>query len=100
MAMNPDAHVVVTVSPVPLERTFSGKDIVIASVEGKSILRAAAAEFSDAYTNVTYFPAYELVTMMGEEAYQGCDLRHVNDHVVQMIMKAFMETHVAGHIAE
>jgi hypothetical protein len=93
-ALNPEAHLVVTVSPVPLERTFSNRDIVVANSEGKSILRAAVGEFARAHDDVTYFPAYEIVTALGEQAFEKKDLRHVRQPVVQHIMQAFLSAHV------
>jgi hypothetical protein len=51
-AINPHARLVVTVSPVPLERTFSGRDILVANMAGKSMLRACLEEFSDNYDKV------------------------------------------------
>jgi len=94
-AMNSDARIVVTVSPVPLERTFSDRDILIANTEGKATLRACAGEFARAHDDVTYFPAYEMVTLMGEGAIQQRDLRHVDQRVVSAIMQAFIKAHVA-----
>jgi hypothetical protein len=94
-AARPDARIVVTVSPVPLERTFSNRDIVVANTEGKATLRAAAGEFARAHDDVTYFPAYEIVTAAGETAYEGRDLRHVNASTVEVIMRAFVKAHVA-----
>ena len=91
--LRPDARIVVTVSPVPLERTFSGRDIVVANAEGKSILRAAVGEFARAHDDVTYFPAYEIVTALGADAFDSADLRHVDPGVVQIIMRAFVKAH-------
>ena len=93
-ANNPNARLVVTVSPVPLERTFSGNDIVVANMAGKSMLRACLEEFSDNYDDVTYFPAYEIVSMIGESAFERRDLRHVDQKVVSTIMHGFVSAHV------
>ena len=94
-SLNPNAHIVVTVSPVPLERTFSGRDIMVANTEGKSILRAAAGEFARTHPDdVTYFPAYEMVTGIGEKAFDSKDLRHVSPKIVHAIMRAFLLAHL------
>ena len=85
---------VVTVSPVPLERTFSDQDIVVANCEGKSTLRAVLGEFSRMYDDVIYFPAYEMVTALGEIAYIPGDLRHIKKSVVDMIIQTFENAHV------
>lgn len=94
--LRPGAHIVVTVSPVPLERTFSGRDIVVANAEGKSILRAAVGEFARAHGDVTYFPAYEIVIGLGDKAFQERDLRHVDPDVIDVIMRAFIKAHACS----
>ena len=93
--LRPDARMVVTVSPVPLERTFSGRDIVVANAEGKAILRAAVGEFARAHDDVVYFPAYEIVTALGAAAFDPADLRHVDPGVVDVIMRAFVKAHAS-----
>ena len=93
-ANNPQARLIVTVSPVPLERTFSGNDIVVANMAGKSMLRACLQEFSDNHNDVTYFPAYEIVSLIGEAAFETRDLRHVDRKIVNIIMRGFVSAHV------
>lgn len=89
-AVNPAAHIVLTVSPVPLERTFSGRDIYTANMEGKSTLRAVAGELARCDKRIVYLPSYELVTGMGEAAFRADDLRHVRPEVVNLITRAFV----------
>jgi hypothetical protein len=93
-SLNPNARMIVTVSPVPLERTFTNRDIVVANTEGKAILRAVLGEFTRRHDDVTYFPAFEMVTSLGEKAYMPGDLRHVNPSVVDLIMQSFALAHV------
>jgi hypothetical protein len=57
-------------------------------------------EFSDNYDDVTYFPAYEIVSLIGEAAYETRDLRHVDRKVVSVIMRAFVRAHVQTQPAE
>ena len=85
---------VITVSPIALERTFSDRDILIANCEGKSLLRAVLGEFSRIHDDVMYFPAYEMVTSLGEIGFIPGDLRHVKKAVVDMIMQTFINAHV------
>jgi hypothetical protein len=92
--INPDAMIVVTVSPVALERTFSDRDILVANCEGKSTLRTVLGEFSRAHDDVMYFPAYEMVTSLGEIGFIPGDLRHVKKAVADMIMQTFINAHV------
>ena len=87
-------QVVVTVSPVPLGRTFRpGMDIPVANMESKSTLRAVAGRISTVFDEVTYFPAYELC-MLDPETYRP-DGRHVERAKVAQIMRLFVESHGA-----
>ena len=92
--INPNASMVITVSPIALERTFSDRDILIANCEGKSLLRAVLGEFSRIHDDVMYFPAYEMVTSLGEIGFIPGDLRHVKKAVVDMITQTFINAHV------
>jgi hypothetical protein len=94
LELNPSARIVITVSPVPLGRTFTKRDIAVANIEGKSILRAVSGEFVRKYPDVTYFPAYEMVTLLGEMAFMPGDLRHVNPSVVDHVTASFAHAHV------
>ena len=60
--LSPSMRLVVTVSPVPLGETFSGRDAMIANTYSKCTLRCAAEVFSQAHADVDYFPSYEIVT--------------------------------------
>ena len=82
------ARVVLTVSPVPLRRTFSGMPAIAAAGQAKGVLRAAAAAVVGR-ENVDYFPAYEYVNSLGFEARRG-DGRHVRLRVVDMVVGAFL----------
>jgi hypothetical protein len=96
---NPDCHLVVTVSPVHLWATFrDDADVISASCNSKSTLRAAADEFAARHSNVTYFPAYEMATivrpMLGREVFApGRENFHVNQDTVEFIMDQFVRRH-------
>ena len=68
--LNPTARFVVTVSPVPLIATATGKHAAVAALESKSVLRAAVAEAQRGDPEIEYFPGYELV--MGWQTPAGC----------------------------
>lgn len=88
-ASNPDAEIVVTVSPVPLFATFRmDVDVVSANRLSKSTLRVAAEYFSQKHDNVHYFPAYEIVTQGVEDPYED-DNRHVTDATIATVMQSF-----------
>ena len=88
----PDARVCITVSPVPMARTFTSSDVYTANMESKSVLRAVASATVREFDNAVYFPSYEVFTLYGKAGYQG-DGRHVEPTVVQAIMAAFRGAH-------
>ena len=89
--VGPHVKMVVTVSPVPLEATFTGKDIVIANAESKAILRVAAAEFARKFDDVDYFPSYEMVTYSDPRLAFAEDFRHVSPKMVETITGHFVD---------
>jgi tetratricopeptide (TPR) repeat protein len=86
---HPDFRLVVTVSPVPMNSTFSGKDVLSANSYSKSALRAAAEEFSFA-DRVDYFPSYEIVTLTDRNVSFTEDNIHVNSEIVGEIVERFV----------
>ncbi len=92
---NPSAKLIVTVSPVHLWATFrEDLDVISASCNSKSTLRAVADEFVSRHDNAFYFPAYEMAAiyrpMMGKSIFtEGRENFHVNQDVVDFIMEQF-----------
>ena len=76
--------IILTVSPAPLENTYSGQDCAIANSYSKSVLVVSAQNLSRCYPQVDYFPGYEIVTSAGPEAYQT-DAVHVQDILVEQV---------------
>jgi hypothetical protein len=91
---HPDTQIVVTVSPVPLQATFTGVDVVVANTHSKAVLRAAAAEWVTRHSNVHYFPSYEIVMNSDRRVVWRKDGRHVRNEVVREIMNVFLRAHV------
>lgn len=87
-----DFKVVITVSPVPLERSFLAQDVVATNSYSKSMLRAVAQEFAAGHENVDYFPSYELVSYADPKSAWAWDHRHVTPRLVAHIMSLF-KTH-------
>lgn len=85
----PDAKVFVTVSPVPLQRTFSEDDVFVANSLSKSTLRAVFGEAQQKLDNIVYVPSYEGVMSQHREAFKN-DYRHVRQPVVSDITRAFV----------
>ena len=89
--INPMARFLVTVSPVPLTATATGKHVAVASLESKSVLRAAVAEAQRKDHEIEYFPAYEL--LMGWQTPAGCwdqDMRTVTKIGLDYVMWALL----------
>jgi len=96
-ANNPDCALMVTVSPVHLWATFrNDADIITASCNSKSTLRAVADEFTARHGNVFYFPAFEMATIfrpfVGESIFaDGAENFHINKPTVKFIMSQFFK---------
>ncbi len=101
-AHNPGCQLLMTVSPVHLWATFrKDADVITASCNSKSTLRAVVDEFVAAHDNVHYFPAYEMATiyrpMMGQSIYaEGKENFHVNAETVDFIMTHFFKFYAPG----
>jgi len=91
-----DFRIVITVSPVPLERSFLAQDVVATNSYSKSMLRAVAQEFAALHDNVDYFPSYELVSYADPRSAWAWDYRHVNAELVSHIMALFRQHYVEG----
>lgn len=96
-ARNPKCRLLVTVSPVHLWATFrTDADVISASCNSKSTLRAVADEFAANHDNVHYFPAFEMATiyqsMLGRTMFSdGKENFHVNRKTVEFIMQHFFK---------
>ena len=75
--------IILTVSPVPLQTTFTGEDCVLANEFSKSVLRVTAQELARR-KYVDYFPAYEIVRSGGLSSYDE-DNVHVSEDLVREI---------------
>ncbi|MCH8822209.1 MAG: GSCFA domain-containing protein [Planctomycetes bacterium] len=88
-ANNSKGHVVISFSSVPLRATFRDMNAVTANTASKSMLRAVIDAFAEAHSDrVTYFPAYEIVTVLQGTPFED-DNRHVKPEAVDKIMLLF-----------
>lgn len=92
--INPDAKILVTVSPVPLIATYGQGHVLTQTTYSKSVLRVAAEIFTQKFDNAAYFPSYEIVSShYNRGAYYAEDLREVNstgvDHVMHLLLKHY-----------
>jgi hypothetical protein len=86
----PGIKLVISVSPVPLNKTFSQRShVVAANALSKATLRVAAEEFCRNHPrDVFYFPSYEVVTSGTRNAWEA-DMRHVSAEAVSRVMTLF-----------
>ncbi len=94
--VNPKARVILTVSPVPLIATASGKHVLTATTWSKSVLRVAAGTLEQKLPLTSYFPSYEVI--LGPQAGNGWlagDLRSVREEGVAQVMRLFFR-HFTG----
>jgi hypothetical protein len=99
-SVNEAAQVVLTVSPVPLIATaVPGAHVLSATTYSKSVLRAAAEMVRQRFSNVHYFPSYEIITgPFSRGAYYAADIRNVVVEGVSHVMRLFIE-HATGEKA-
>lgn len=88
--INPAIRFLLTVSPVPLTATASGRHVLTATTYSKSVLRAAAGQLVDEMEEVDYFPSYEIVTspVFRGAAYSE-NMRTVTTAGVDFVMQSF-----------
>jgi tetratricopeptide (TPR) repeat protein len=87
LATRPGKKILLTTSPVPLGRTFTDTDVIMANMYSKSVLRAVAEEITVKYPAVDYFPSYETVMLTDRRLAWTDDLRHVRDDLVGRIVE-------------
>jgi hypothetical protein len=91
-SVNPEIKFILTVSPVPLTATMSGKHVAVATMASKSILRAVAEQLSANSANVDYFPSYEIINSpIFRGAFFEPNQRSVNPHGVNFVMDTFFK---------
>jgi hypothetical protein len=90
--LQPDIRVLLTVSPVPLTATASGRHVLVATSHSKSILRSVAGELEASFSFCDYFPSYEIITA---PPFRGMffspNLRTVSKFGVNFVMSCFFD---------
>jgi hypothetical protein len=82
---NSGCNFLITTSPVPLRKTSTDQDIVVANMQSKSILRAACGIIADRGL-ADYFPSYEAALLSSPDKVWQSDRRHVTDEFVAGIV--------------
>jgi hypothetical protein len=90
--VNPKLKFILTVSPVPLTATKSGKHVAVATMASKSVLRAVADQLMTNRGNVDYFPSYEIINSpIFKGAFFEPNQRNVNPYGVNFVMDNFFK---------
>lgn len=89
----PEQRVVLTVSPVPMARSYSGDDAITANCYSKSVLRAAAEVAKRRFDWVDYYPSYESITHSVRERVWEDDQIHVRKEAVAANVNRMVEAY-------
>lgn len=93
-----EKKILLTVSPVPLQSTFSDRDAVTANAFSKSVLRVCAERLTRMHPLIDYFPSYEIVTSGGTQTAQP-DNVHVKPEVVHRVTEYMLDAYRAAEPA-
>ena len=89
-----DVRYLLTVSPVPLTATATGRHALEATTYSKSVLRAVAGQVAQTYDDTDYYPSYEIITNPWSTSdYFDANRRSVSAAGVLIAMKTFIEAH-------
>ena len=92
--INPNAKIILTVSPVPLIATYEHQHVLVSTTYSKSVLRAAAGEIAKANAHCDYFPSYEIITgNYSRGQYFETDLRSITQEGVDHVMRIFLSSY-------
>ena len=95
--INPAVRFVLTVSPVPLNATYTDRHVFTATTYSKAVLRLAAEEVRNSTPDCAYFPSYEVITAPHVRGrYFASDCREVLEDGVRHAMSLFFR-HFADH---
>jgi len=98
-ANNTTAKIIFTLSPVPLVATFRPVSCVTANTVSKAILRVAVDELMRInYSDVYYWPAYEIIKEWQNGSPYEEDNRHIRQEVVQVVLDKFSQSYIESKI--
>lgn len=88
-------RMLLTVSPVPLTATASGKHVLPATVYSKSVLRCVAGDFAEKHADVDYFPSFEIINNPAAHSrFFEENLRSVRTRGVETVMATFAQVYL------
>lgn len=88
--------ILLTLSPVPIEATFTSSSAILANSYSKSVLRVAAQMLIEKFDNVQYFPSYEIAISGGAHSFID-DNVHVSRETVDVIMNYLFENYLQAN---
>jgi GSCFA family len=92
--VNPKVRCILTVSPVPLVATYTDEHVLVATMHSKSILRAVCSAAEAMWSNVFYFPSYEIISShYNQGAYYDPNKRTIARSGVEHVMDVFQEAY-------
>jgi len=90
----PRIRYILTVSPVPLTATGSGRHVLQATIYSKAVLRAVAGQLANEFDFIDYFPSFEIIMNPAARSnfYDG-NLRSIRRDAVDYVMSVFFDQH-------
>ncbi len=88
-------RILLTVSPVPLTATYTGRDVLVANGLSKAVLRTAADEIIAENDHIDYFPSYESITLSARDAAWEDDQRHVEQAAIDLNIGRMIDGYVS-----
>lgn len=83
-----------TVSPVPLTATATDNHVLVATSYSKSTLRSVAGELYDEYSEVDYYPSYEIISSPWSRGiFYEPNMRGISSAGVDAAMRVFFLEH-------
>ncbi|QDT07030.1 GSCFA family protein [Rubripirellula lacrimiformis] len=91
---NREMKFIFTVSPVPLQTTYSDVDVILANTYSKSVLRAACGHLSAMHDNVDYFPSFEMLMYSNRRLVWREDEVHIKNSAVGTVIQRFANSYL------
>lgn len=92
---NPDCKILITTSPIALNRTFSDDDVIIANSYSKSMLRTVCGQIAEEVPDLDYFPSFENAFMTKSWDIYEPDMLHLKKSFVSKIVSRLVEFYFA-----
>ncbi len=99
-SVNPEAKIIITVSPVPLIATAEDRHVLVSTTYSKSVLRVAAENICQSNADCAYYPSYEIITgPQTRGRYYAGDSRGIMENGVRHVMGLFMQHYTSKETA-